>query len=48
MVQKQLVLKEELQIRTLRSQEPFQQTVRLREEHVDINTQKPREAERAE
>ena len=47
-VEKQLVLKEELRIRTVGTQEPFQQTVRLREEHVDITTRLPREAERAE
>jgi stress response protein YsnF len=38
-VEKQLVLKEELRIRTAVSQETFQQTVRLREEHVEIETQ---------
>ncbi len=47
-VEKQLVLKEELRIRTDTSQEKFQQTVRLREEHVDIETHPPPEAERAE
>ena len=37
-VEKQLVLKEELRIRSVSSQEPFQQTVHLREEHVDVET----------
>jgi uncharacterized protein (TIGR02271 family) len=47
-VEKQLVLKEELRIRTAVSQEAFQQTVRLREEHVEVETQPPPESERAE
>ena len=37
-VEKQLVLKEELRIRTIRTHEPVRETVRLREEHVDIET----------
>ncbi|HYZ64066.1 MAG TPA: YsnF/AvaK domain-containing protein [Acetobacteraceae bacterium] len=37
-VEKQLVLKEELRITLSTRQEPVQQTVRLREEHVDIDT----------
>lgn len=47
-VEKQLVLKEELRIRTVGSQEKFQQTVRVREEHADIETLPPREAEGTE
>ena len=35
-IEKQLVLKEELRIRTTTRHEAVQQTVRLREEHVDI------------
>ena len=37
-IEKQLVLKEELRIRTTTRHEAVQQTVRLREEHVDIDT----------
>ncbi len=40
-VEKQLVLKEELRIRTVTSHEPVQQTVRLREEHVEIERSAP-------
>jgi uncharacterized protein (TIGR02271 family) len=35
-IEKQLVLKEELRVRTVTRHETVQQTVRLREEHVDI------------
>lgn len=37
-VEKQLVLKEELHIRTIKRQEPVQHTVRLREERVEVET----------
>jgi uncharacterized protein (TIGR02271 family) len=37
-IEKQLVLKEELRIRTQTRHEAVQQTVRLRQEHVDIET----------
>jgi stress response protein YsnF len=46
-VEKRLVLKEELHVRTTSRQVPFEQTVRLRTEHVAIdestNAQQPRE-----
>jgi uncharacterized protein (TIGR02271 family) len=41
-VEKQLVLKEELRVRTTTSEEKVQRTVRLREEHVDVETRDER------
>lgn len=37
-VTKQLILKEELRIRVTSSQIPFEQTVRLREEHAEVSS----------
>jgi len=43
-IEKQLVLKEELRVRTTTRHEAVQQTVRLREEHVDIEAVDQRRA----
>lgn len=43
MVEKQLVLKEELHIRTVSTHEPVRKTMRLREEHVEVETAAPRD-----
>jgi len=47
-IEKQLVLKEELRIRTITRHEAVQETVRLREEHVDIEAVDRRRADPAQ
>jgi len=47
-IEKQLVLKEELRIRTTTRHEAVQQTVRLRAEHVDIDAVDRRQADPAQ